>query len=141
MILLNQTGRPELVYGKRSKEDEIEHEVLITEAELLVGGSFQRNVPVGKTIADAMLIRDGVRLYVEVDNESMPAKQMREKWVRYEKIEGYILLICRTKGRLKRLMRSAERVKNVVLFSRFDWLRRKFVKEKWIDWYYKRAEI
>ena len=73
MILLKETGRPELVYGKRSKEDEIEHEVLITEAEIFLG-TFQRNVRVGKTTADGLLIREGTRFYIEVDNESMGGK-------------------------------------------------------------------
>ena len=137
---MNGTGRPELVYGKRSKEDELEHEVLITEAEILLG-TFERNARVGKTTADALLLREGTRFYIEVDNESMGTKQMKEKWVRYEEIDGFILVICRTKGRLKRLMRSAEKVKKFVFFSRFDWLRMKNVKEKWIDWFGKRAEI
>jgi hypothetical protein len=141
MILLKETGRPELVYGKRCKQDEIEHEILITEFELLMAERIQRNVPVGKTTADGMLIRDGIHLYVEVDNESMTSKQMREKWIRYNGVEGFILLICRTKGRLRRLMKSAERVKKVVLFSRFEWLSRKKVREKWIDWFGKRAEV
>ena len=66
---------------------------------------------------------------------------MREKWVRYEEIDGFILVICRTKARLKRLMQSAEKVKKFVFFSRFAWLRMKNVKEKWIDSFGKRAEI
>lgn len=141
MILLNETGRPELVYGNRCKDDELEHGIFITEFELLISRTVHRNVPVGKTIADGMLVRDGTRFYVEVDNESMSSKQMREKWIRYDGVDGFILLVCRTKGRLKRLMRSAERAKKVLFFSRFKWLRMKNVKEKWIDWYGKRAEI
>ena len=141
MILLRDTGRPQLVYGKRCKDDEIEHEIFITEFELLIAGTLQRNVPIGKTTADGMFIREGTRFFVEVDNETMTPKQMREKWVRYEKIDGFILLVCRTRGRLKRLMRSAERVKKFILFSRFEWLQMKNVKEKWIDGYGKRAEI
>lgn len=141
MILLNETGRPELVYGKRCKPDEIDHEVLITEFELLVGATMQRNVSAGKAIADGMFVRDGIRFFVEVDNETMTSKQMREKWIRYGDIDGLLLLVCRTKGRLKRLMRSAERVKKVLLCSRFAWLRMKNVKEKWIDWYGKRAAL
>ena len=143
MILLKETGRPELVYGKETKEFGLEHEVLITEAELLLGESFQRNVSVGKAIADGMLIRRDSRLYVEVDNEHMSPTQMREKWNRYGDINlnDAILLICHTTGRMRRLMRSAERVKTVVFFSRFEWLRMENVREKWIDWYGKRAEI
>ena len=140
MILFNETGRPEMVYGKRSKECELEHEVLITEAEILLG-KIERNVRVGKTTADGMWIREGTRFYIEADNESMGGKQMREKWVRYGEFDGFILVICRTKGRLKALIKSAEKVKNFVFFSRFTWLRMKNVKQKWIDSFGKRAEI
>jgi hypothetical protein len=141
MILLKATGRPENAYGKRCKVEEIEHEILITEFEILMEADVRRNVPIRKTIADGMMVRDGHRFYVEVDNETMSLKQMKEKWIRYDGNEDYILLICRTKGRLRRLMRSAERVKKLIFFSRFDWLRKTHVKHKWIDWYCKRAEI
>lgn len=139
MILLNETGRTEIVYGKPCKEDQIEHEVLITEAEILLGAPFLRNVTVGKTTADALLIREGIRFYVEVDNETMSTKQMREKWIRYGEIDGYVLIICRTKARLRKLMRSAERIKDRSLFTRFQRLRSN--KEPWLDQFGKRTSI
>ncbi len=123
----------------RCKEDQIEHEVLITEAELLLGGKFVRNVSVGKTTADALLIRDGIRFYIEVDNETMNPKQMREKWIRYGEVDGYVLVICRTKSRLRSLMRSAERIRDRSLFARFDRLRSN--KEPWIDQFGRRVSI
>ena len=138
---LNATGRPELVYGKRCKEDTVEHEVWVTEAELLLGSPFLRNVPVGKTTADGLLLRDGIRFYTEVDNETMTARQMREKWTRYGTIKDYILVICHTKARMRSLMRTAERVKEVALFTRFRWLRSERVREPWLDWYGKRVGI
>ena len=130
-----------MVYGKPSKGSDLKHEVLITEAELLLGELFERDVPVGKTIADGLLIRKGAKLFIEVDNETMPIPQMREKWLKYGDIDGFILLICRTTGRLRRLMKSSDRVKHLIFFSRFDWLRMANVREKWIDSYGKRAEI
>ena len=47
VVLLNGTGRPELVYGQKCREEELEHEVLATELELILG-RFERRVPVGK---------------------------------------------------------------------------------------------
>ena len=141
MIVSSGTGRPEYVYGKRSKDSDLEHEVLITEAELLLGGRFERSVPNGKAIADGLLIRKGAKLFIEVDNETMPIPQMREKWLKYGDIDGFILLICRTTGRLRRLMKSASRVKHLIFFSRFDWLHMENVKAKWIDSSFHRAEI
>ncbi len=140
-MILNGTGRPQVVYGRRCKDDQLEHEVWITEAELLLGGRFTRNVAVGKTVADAFFVRDGGRFYVEVDNETMTVKQMREKWLRYGKVDGYVLVICHTKARLRRLIRTAEQVKAVALFARFRWLRSACVQEPWIDWDGNRVRI
>lgn len=141
MILFNATGRPELVYGKKCREEELEHEALITEAEILIGAPFLRSVPVGKTVADAKTIREGIDLYLEVDNESMTATQMRDKWERYEGIDGFILLVCRSKGRLRRLIKGAQPVKRIILFSRFKWLRLKHVNKRWVDWKGNRIDL
>jgi len=70
VVTLNATGRPEVVNGRRCKEEELEHEVLITEAELALDARFTRNVAVGKTIADASFVRNGDRFYIEVDNQN-----------------------------------------------------------------------
>lgn len=118
----------------------MEHEVLITEVELRLGVSFTRNVAVGKTVADAFFVQDGDRFYVEIDNETMRPKQMREKWQRYGNVEGYILVVCHTKSRLRKLIRNAEKVKSVALFTRLRWLQSQ-VKEVWIDWHGRRVRI
>lgn len=115
--------------------------MLITEAELLIGGPFTRNVSVGKTVADAMTIRSGIRLYLELDNETMTSKQMHEKWLRYEGIDDFILVVCRSKSRMRRLMKGADLVKGAVLFARLDWLRLKKVKQLWVDAKWKRFDI
>ena len=142
IVCLNRTGRPELVYGQRCNEEQLEHEVWITEAELLLDARCKRSVPVGKTFADALFVRDATRFYIEVDNQTMTAKQMQRKWGLYgREIDGYVLVICHTKERLRRLMRGAEPVKDAALFTRFRWLRSPHVKEQWIDWYGNRANI
>ena len=42
-VLLNETGRPELVYGRCCKEDQLEHEVWVTEAVLIeVANAFSK---------------------------------------------------------------------------------------------------
>src|SRR2546423_1413528 len=51
VVQMKATGRPELVYGQKCKEEELEHEVLVTEAELLLG-RFERRVIIGKAISD-----------------------------------------------------------------------------------------
>lgn len=98
---------------------------------MLLTEDFERGVKVGKTTPDGVFMRCGVRLCVEVDNGSMTAKQMRRKWLRYGKVDGYILVICHSEERLRRLMRGAERVQDVTIFTTFDWL--KSQEEPWID--------
>ena len=63
------TGRPEMVYGRACKLDQIEHEVRITDLALIFQDSpFVRDAKVGRTEADALMTRDGKRCYIELDN-------------------------------------------------------------------------
>ena len=147
VVLLNGTGRPELVYGQKCREEELEHEVLATELELILG-RFERRVRVGKAVADGMLVKGGRRFAIEVDNHTMTAKQMREKWKHYAEAgwangdaERYLLVVCRTKARLKRLIRGCGPVRGVALFSLLKWLRYRRVKYPWIDWRGNRARV
>lgn len=103
--------------------------------------NFTMDVKVGETTADAAFVQDGIRYFVEVDNNSMAPLQMREKWVKYKTFDGVILLICHTKGRLRRLIKSAEKVKDRILFTRFERLQSPRIREPWIDWHGKRLRI
>ncbi len=126
MVLLKGTGRPQLIFGGvQVKHGMLEHEVLITEVRLhFLKYRFQRSVPIGKTIADAMLDKEGTRFFIEVDMGGMDCKQMNAKWMRYGDLrKDFILVFCRTEGRLKRLKQGAHRVKDVALFSTFDRLK------------------
>lgn len=134
-------GRPDIAYGQECKEDNLEHEVWLTEAELLMGVTFDRNAQVGKTTADAKFVKDGETFWVELDNETMNLKQMREKWLRYENVREFILVICHRKSRLRLLRKSAGTVIQQILFTRFRWLRSIRVKEPWIDGIGKRVGI
>ncbi|MFN4261397.1 MAG: hypothetical protein ACK4RK_19090 [Gemmataceae bacterium] len=134
-VLLNRTGRPEIVYGKPCPPEVLAHEVWVTEAELLLGRPIKRGVRVGKAIADGLMIRDGEGYWIEVDNETMSTRQLREKWRKYGKVQGFILVICHSKARLRKLMKSAERVKAVTLFTRFRWLKARHLTQRWIDWW------
>lgn len=130
------------MYGQRANEEQLEHEVWITEAELLLNARCKRSVSVGRTFADALLVRERTRFFIEVDNQTMTAKMMQRKWELYGRdFNGFILVICHTKERMRRLIRGAETVKNVALFTRFRWLRSTKIKEPWIDWYGKRVRI
>jgi hypothetical protein len=138
------TGRPEIVYGAECKEDNLEHEVWLTEAEVLLGVNFKRNAKVGKTTADASFMKKGVLFLVELDNETMNLSQMREKWKLYENPSGFILVICHRKSRIRLLQKSAKdtgALAKKILFTRFRWLRSHRVKEPWIDGICQRVNI
>lgn len=136
------TGRPELVYGLRCKEDQIEHEVRLTDLALyFLDSPMWRNAKVGRTEADGLMIRNGERCYVEVDNSGkMTAKQMEAKWKRYENVDGFILVVAVTEGRMQRLRRGAELVKDAALFTTFERLTSE-VPEPWVDWYGNTARV
>jgi len=137
VVQRRDSGRPEIVYGRRCPQDKIEHEVLVAEFALLfMESALSRGAKVGRAEPDGVMVRDGRRCFVEVDNSGkMTAQQMAAKWKRYEEVEGFILVIALTEGRMQRLRKGAEIVKEVALFTTFDRLRRHECPEPWIDWY------
>jgi hypothetical protein len=138
---VNDTGRSEKVFGKECPEWLLSHEVAVTEAELLLGGIASRNPRVGDTTADALLIRNGRRFYVEIDNQTETGRQLRQKFQRYRGVRDIVLVVCRTKARLRTIIRNAGSVKEIALFTRFRWLRSPVVKRIWLDSFGERGTI
>ncbi len=136
MVQRRDTGRPEIVCGRSCKQDQIEYEVRVADLALLFRDSpMTRGVKVGRTEADGLMIRDGRRCYIEVDNSGkMTAIQMKAKWKRYDGADGFILVVAVTEGRMQRLRHGAEQVKNIALFTTFTRLQSE-MPEPWIDWY------
>ena len=89
MVQRNATGPPEIVYcGWQPKTDNLFHEVMITEFRLMFpNDEFHRNVSVGRTRADGLIIRNGNRGYVELDTGQMSNQQMHAKWQRYAGVQ------------------------------------------------------
>lgn len=138
-VLLRHTGRAALVYGPPYRFDLLEHQVWVTEAELLLGIDFEREVPVGKTTVDGLFRKDGNLFAVEVDNAGKQGKdQYADKWERLGRFEGYVLVVCHTDVRMQSLIEWAETQKSACLFSTFGRLR---AEEPWTDWYGNTAEI
>ncbi len=108
MVQRKDTGRPEIVYGRRCKPEDIEHELRVAELEIILACEIERSVRIGRTTPDGVLIRDGERCAIEVDNGGkMTAKQMEAKWKRYEGFTGIILVIAMTERRMQRLRTGA----------------------------------
>jgi len=136
VVQRRDTGRPEVVYGRRCKPTEIEHEVRVADLALHFRDCpFQRGVKVGRAEPDAVMVRDGERVAIEVDNSGkMTAKQMAAKWERYQDGNSYILVVALTEARMQRLRKGAEPVKDRALFTTFERLR-SGMPEPWVDWY------
>lgn len=137
IVQRRETGRPEHAYGRRCAPDEIEHEVAVTEVALLFPDATpRRGDMIGRASPDLTLLIGGRRCYVEVDHSQKmtAARQMRDKWERYGTLSDteFILVVCRTAGRLDRLRVGAEAVKEWALFTTFDRLR---AGQPWVDGY------
>jgi len=124
-VQLRDTGRPAIVYGRPCKEDDLEHEVMVAEVEILLGWRLERGVKVGKTFPDGVAEHRGQRFFLEVDysGKMTVRKQMPSKWRRYGKIDGLILVVAMTEARMQRLRRHGEIVKGNALFTTFARLR------------------
>jgi hypothetical protein len=135
IVQRRDTGRPEYAYGRRCHRKEIEHELRVTDLALHFGAwPFVRGAKVGRTEADALMIRDENPWYIEIDNSRKMTvrKQMQKKWERYQGVDGYILVVATTDRRMWRLLLGAEAVKNVALFNTFE---RLAAGKPWVDWF------
>lgn len=126
------TGRPELIYGRKCKPSEAAHEVMVAEFEVLTGIRLERSKKSGRAEPDGTGEKDGVSFSLEVDHSGhMTKKQMQAKWERYKGSDGFVLVVAMTEGRMRKLMEWAEDVTERALFSTFDRLRD--AKEPWTD--------
>ena len=111
----------------------VEHEVMVAEAEILLGVELSRDAKVGRTEADAKMERDGIPFWAEVDNTGhMTAAQMEAKWKRYEGADGFILIIATSETRMQRLRAGAGTVKEKAFFTTFERLR-SGEEKPWLD--------
>ena len=138
-VQLRSTGRPAIVVGQRCSPEYLAHEVWKTEAEILLGVECEREVALGKAVADMTFTRDGDLYAVEVDNAHKQSRaQYAEKWKNYGKFEGFILVLCHTDKRMRSLVKWAEPQKEVCLFNTFA---RLAAGEPWTDWSGATAEV
>src|SRR4051812_19994870 len=60
-VQLNDTGRSQLVYGRRAKD--LAHNVTVAEVEVTTGWRIEPDAKVGKTEADGVTLIDGRRFF------------------------------------------------------------------------------
>jgi hypothetical protein len=132
VVQRRDTGRPEIAYGRRCPQDKIEHEVRVADLAIIFKDwPFIRGLKVGNAEPDGVMNYKGRRCSIEVDNSGkMTVKQMAAKWRRFGDVEGFILVVAMTEGRMQRLRNGAELVKNAALFTTFERLRS---GQPWID--------
>ena len=90
--MLNRTGRPTDVFfnGKWTiKQDNLRHEVKITDYQLAMGGDFVRGPNTGELLAD--FVQDG--MLGEMDCGTMSKQKVIERWMKYESHQGPILVV------------------------------------------------
>lgn len=132
VVQRKDTGRPEIAYGRNCPGDKIEHEVLFAELELLLGFPIERGVKVNKAEPDGSVMIDGRTCLIEFDHSGkMNARQWQQKLNRYGKFAGFLLVVATSEGRMKRLMKFTESVKDVTLYTTME--RLKGMKEPWLD--------
>src|SRR5258708_5012691 len=69
IVQRRDTGRPEIAYGRWCKQDQIEHEVRVTDfGNLFKEYPMARGVKVGRTEADGVIVIDGRTCEIEIDN-------------------------------------------------------------------------
>lgn len=124
IVQRRDTGRPEIVYGRRCPSDLVLHQVLLTELALFFPESpFTPDAKVGRTEADAVVVREGKTCFVELDHSGkMTDRQMQAKWKRYGRLadDQVILVVAMTEERMQRLRKGAGLVRDWVLFTTFD---------------------
>ncbi len=130
MIQRKDEGRPEIVYGRRCKQDNVEHEVMVAELEVLLCTRIERKAKAGTTHADGRSVIHGRSCFIEVDRATMGRRSMQAKWRRYEGVSEFILVVTVSDGRLERLRQWSELVQDRALFTTFDRLR---AGRPWVD--------
>lgn len=135
------TGRPALVFGRRCRMEDVDHQVSIAEFELVTGHRVEPDAAVGDTFADGVTTIDGRTCYLEVDESGkLTARQYEAKFARYENVTDFILVVCHAEERMQRLRKLGARFPELnILFSTFDRLAN--VAEPWLDHVGKKLRI
>lgn len=84
VVQRRDTGRPEVVHGRRCKQTEVEHEVIVAEFEVLTNIRLERSKKRARTEPDGTGETEGNKVSVEIDNSGKMTvrKQMEAKWKR-----------------------------------------------------------
>jgi hypothetical protein len=123
--MFKEEGRPQDVYcnGWRPKEDNLKHEVMLTEfllpfmpaAEIVRGPYCDR-----KILADAELTFGDHKFYIEMDTGTVDHKRQQKRWAKcYSHVGDYLLVVTSSTTRMKNLIRNAAAVHSIALFTTF----------------------
>ena len=119
--LMEITGRPEIAYCNswKPKADQLRHEVWVTdfllcypEAEIVRGWRVDRQIR-----ADAEMELRGQKFYVELDSGEQSHRQVRQRQLAYAGVRDFLLYVTLSERRLAGLIKHAESVKHIALFT------------------------
>jgi hypothetical protein len=136
VVQRNDTGHPSFVYalrGHKHRHAEIEHSLMRTEIEILMGCRIEAGERFGRTVCDGLLERDGVRLHLEADwSGKETRKQWGDKLNRFPKETSDMVLVAAGEPRMRRLIEWTMGLPcmRFMLFSTLDRLRG---PEPWVD--------
>lgn len=120
-VVMKATGRPETVFCNtwKPKADQLRHEVYVTdfllaypEADVVRGWRVDRRIR-----PDAEMTLRGHKLFVELDTGEQSHRQVRERQLAYAGVQGFLLYVTLSERRMDGLIKHAEAVKGIALFT------------------------
>lgn len=121
--MLNDLGRPQSVYSRRSvKTDWVRHEVLLTEFLLRTRPeSIVRGNDVDPEVRpDAEIVRNGLTVNVELDTGECGYEQVMRRFRVYRDVDDLVLWVTLSEARMAGLMHRADMISSTALFTTLD---------------------
>ena len=122
--LMETTGRPEIAYCNswKPKADQLRHEVWVTDfllcypdAEIVRGWRVDRHIR-----PDAEMQLRGQKFYVELDSGEQSHRQVRDRQLAYASVRDFLLYVTLSERRLTGLIKHAESVRHIALFTTLE---------------------
>lgn len=126
ILLLNDIGRPTIIYGPDC--DKLSHSVFVTDIAIALKAWIDPGVKFGRTVCDGLILKGGAkgtRVHLEADHSMKETKdQWQQKLAKFpEKSDDFVLVVTHTQGRKVRLAEWSASRKDLLLFATLDDLR------------------
>lgn len=124
ILLLNDTGRPTIIYGPNCGK--LAHSVFVTDIWIALKVWIDPGVEFGSTVCDGLILRKTNRVHLEADHSM---KETKDQWERKlakfpEASDDFVLVVTHTAARMARLIEWSSSRQSFMLFATLDGLRR-----------------